>query len=89
MGFAAMDEGFYSSSHPDLKTDSANPLGLVRVTDEGKHLIYGIRRLNICSLAEQATGLIRVPDLSEKDYLAFVAVNPANKKKETLISPLI
>jgi hypothetical protein len=38
MGFAPIDEGFYSSGHPALKTDLLNPLGLVKVSNKGKEL---------------------------------------------------
>jgi hypothetical protein len=198
MGFAAMDEGFYSSGHPDLKTDLANPLGLVKVTDggkhleiiafhgesdfhlltvgyynhtlylgnteqnsrlssglyhsldggqswnqsraegvfseviqitahptiskkvalvtedgllhsddyahtfgpigtparttvahftpNGKHLIYGFRRLRIYNLADESTKLIQVPDLADKDYFNFVAVNPLNDREIVVVT---
>jgi len=36
MGFAPVDEGFYSSGHPALNTDLLNPLGLVKVSNNGK-----------------------------------------------------
>lgn len=38
MGFAATDDGFYSSGHPGQGYDLKNPLGIVRSTDEGKTL---------------------------------------------------
>lgn len=38
MGFAPVDEGFYSSGHPALNTDLLNPLGLVKVSNNGKEL---------------------------------------------------
>jgi len=198
MGFSAMDEGFYSSGHPDMKTDLVNPLGLVKVTEEGnhleivafygesdfhllttgyynhvlylgntepnsristglyhsldgglswnrsraeeifseviqmtahpaiaqkvalvtedglllsddyghtfapigtpapttvahftpdgKHLIYGFRKLHMYSLAEETTRSMRIPDLPEKDHLAFVAVNPANEMEIVIVT---
>lgn len=36
MGYSPTDNGFYSSGHPALRTELANPLGLVRSTDEGR-----------------------------------------------------
>jgi hypothetical protein len=38
MGFAATDEGFYSSGHPEPGSDLVNPLGLVRSVDGGATL---------------------------------------------------
>jgi WD40 repeat protein len=38
MGFASIDEGFYSSGHPALDTDLMNPLGLVKVTENENEL---------------------------------------------------
>jgi photosystem II stability/assembly factor-like uncharacterized protein len=38
MGYAPMDSGFYSSGHPAPGTALANPLGLVKSTDNGKTL---------------------------------------------------
>lgn len=35
MGYAAVNDGFFSSGHPDLSTDLPNPLGLVRSRDLG------------------------------------------------------
>jgi hypothetical protein len=36
MGYAGVDNGFFSSGHPNLGTDLVNPLGLVKSTDGGK-----------------------------------------------------
>ena len=36
MGFAAVDDGFYSSGHPAPGSDKKNPFGVVKSTDEGK-----------------------------------------------------
>jgi len=38
MGYAAVDDGFYSSGHPDLRTDLPVRLGLVKSQDEGRTL---------------------------------------------------
>lgn len=38
MGYAGVNDGFYSSGHPDLRTDFVNPLGLVKSTDGGKSI---------------------------------------------------
>lgn len=38
MGYAAMDEGFYSSGHPGPGSSLPNPLGLVKSTDGGETL---------------------------------------------------
>lgn len=38
MGFAVVDNGFYSSGHPAPSSKLANPLGLVKTTDGGKNL---------------------------------------------------
>lgn len=38
MGFQAVNEGFYSSGHPEEGSDLKNPLGLVKSTDQGKSL---------------------------------------------------
>lgn len=38
MGFNVVDDGFYSSGHPSLTSALANPLGIVRSTDDGKSL---------------------------------------------------
>jgi len=38
MGYAAVDDGFYSSGHPDLRTDLPVRLGLVRGEDDGRTL---------------------------------------------------
>lgn len=38
MGFQMVDEGFYSSGHPEVETPHKNPLGIVKSTDEGKTL---------------------------------------------------
>lgn len=38
MGFAPVADGFYASGHPDLSTDLPNPLGIVKVTDNGESL---------------------------------------------------
>lgn len=38
MGYAAMDEGFYSSGHPGSGSALPNPLGLVKSTDGGETL---------------------------------------------------
>ncbi len=39
MGYAAVDDGFYSSGHPAAGSGLRNPLGLVKSTDGGKTLI--------------------------------------------------
>ncbi|MHA2033220.1 MAG: F510_1955 family glycosylhydrolase [Candidatus Kariarchaeaceae archaeon] len=36
MGFAPVDDEFYSSGHPAHNTDLLNPLGLVKVSDDGE-----------------------------------------------------
>lgn len=36
MGFAMVDDGFYSSGHPGAGSDLLNPLGIVKSSDEGK-----------------------------------------------------
>ena len=38
MGFAIVDDGFYSSGHPEPGSSLANPLGLVKSTDGGATL---------------------------------------------------
>lgn len=38
MGFSATDNGFYSSGHPDLRTDFESLLGLVKSEDGGRTL---------------------------------------------------
>lgn len=38
MGYAAMDEGFYSSGHPNPSSNLVNPLGLVKSTNGGRTL---------------------------------------------------
>ena len=38
MGFAPVHDGFYASGHPDRSTDLPNPLGLVKVTEGGRHI---------------------------------------------------
>lgn len=38
MGYAAVDDGFYSSGHPDLRTDLPVRLGLVKSNDGGRTL---------------------------------------------------
>ena len=38
MGFAPFDGGFYAGGHPDLSTDLPNPLGLVKVSEDGDHV---------------------------------------------------
>ncbi|HYN89876.1 MAG TPA: hypothetical protein VER55_15185 [Ardenticatenaceae bacterium] len=38
MGYAPVDDGFYSSGHPDPSSDFVNPLGLVRSRDAGRSL---------------------------------------------------
>lgn len=38
MGFAATDEGFYSSGHPSLMSGLSNPLGIVKVSGSGGKL---------------------------------------------------
>lgn len=38
MGYAAMDEGFYSSGHPNPSSNLVNPFGLVKSTDDGRTL---------------------------------------------------
>lgn len=38
MGFVTVDDGFYSSGHPEEGSDLKNPLGLVKSTDVGKSL---------------------------------------------------
>lgn len=38
MGYASVDDGFYSSGHPDLRTDFEPLLGLVKSEDEGRTL---------------------------------------------------
>ena len=40
MGFAAVDDGFYSSGHPPEGSTLANPLGLVVSRDEGKKIDF-------------------------------------------------
>ncbi|CAM4398110.1 VPS10, VPS10 domain protein [Paenibacillus alkaliterrae] len=46
MGFNLVDNGFYSSGHPERGSDLKNPLGIVKSTDNGKTLefmdFYGI-----------------------------------------------
>lgn len=36
MGYSAVDDGFYSSGHPDLRTDYEPLLGLIKSEDEGR-----------------------------------------------------
>ena len=36
MGYTGVDNGFFSSGHPDLRSDLVNPLGLVKSTDSGE-----------------------------------------------------
>ena len=38
MGFAPFDGGFYAGGHPDLSTELPNPLGLVKVYENGAHV---------------------------------------------------
>lgn len=38
MGFSPVDTGFYSSGHPDLRTDFSPLLGLVRSDDDGRSI---------------------------------------------------
>lgn len=38
MGFTPVDEGFYSSGHPALNTELLNPLGLVKVSSNGREI---------------------------------------------------
>lgn len=38
MGYAVVDDGFYSSGHPDLQTDLPTRLGLVKSEDDGRTL---------------------------------------------------
>lgn len=38
MGFSPVDDGFYSSGHPAEGSGIANPLGIIKSTDEGKTL---------------------------------------------------
>ena len=38
MGYAATNDGFYSSGHPGLGSQSVNPIGLVKSTDGGQTL---------------------------------------------------
>jgi hypothetical protein len=38
MGYTPVDDGFYSSGHPDLRTNHVNPLGVVKSTDGGQTL---------------------------------------------------
>ena len=38
MGFALVEDGFYASGHPDQTTELQNPLGLVKVTEDGKRV---------------------------------------------------
>jgi hypothetical protein len=38
MGYAAVDDGFYSSGHPDLRTDFEPLLGLVKSIDNGQSI---------------------------------------------------
>lgn len=39
MGYSGVDNGFFSSGHPNLRSDLANPLGLVKSTDEGETVV--------------------------------------------------
>ncbi|WP_336775242.1 F510_1955 family glycosylhydrolase [Paenibacillus sp. MMO-58] len=39
MGFNLVDDGFYSSGHPALGSDLVNPLGIVKVTNDGETII--------------------------------------------------
>lgn len=45
MGFSKVDDGFYSSGHPEPGSDLKNPLGIVKSTDRGQTLsrldLYG------------------------------------------------
>lgn len=36
MGYSVIDDGFYSSGHPEPGSNLKNPLGIVKSTDEGK-----------------------------------------------------
>jgi hypothetical protein len=38
MGFSSVDEGFFSSGHPTLYSDLLNPLGLIKVSGNGKEI---------------------------------------------------
>lgn len=38
MGFSMVDDGFYSSGHPEKGSNLKNPLGVVKSTDGGKNL---------------------------------------------------